>query len=126
MKSNKAGGRRIVELARLRNDALKSLFNGKATKRLGIEKFDIVLFMNDVFWCTGDMLEVKLIYELGHLVGMANRTTDYERTCASKVTHDLCHRLGCYCGVRPVGGKNHVRPVSRKFFLHEGWEVHPM
>ena len=58
MKSNKAGGRRIVELARLRNDALKSLFDGKAAKQLGIKQFDMVLFMNDIFWCAGDMLEV--------------------------------------------------------------------
>lgn len=59
MKSNKAGGRRIVELARLRNNALESLFNGKAAKQLGIEQFDMVLFMNDIFWCASDMLEVR-------------------------------------------------------------------
>ena len=58
MKSNKANGRRIVQLARLRNDVLTSLFNGKAAKQLGIKQFDMVLFMNDIFWCTGDMLEV--------------------------------------------------------------------
>lgn len=58
MKSKKGGDRRIVELARLRNDALESFFNGKAANQLGIEHFDMVLFMNDVFWCAGDMLEV--------------------------------------------------------------------
>ena len=61
MKSHKEGGRRIVELARLRNDVMHSLYNGKAAEQLGIKHFDMVLFMNDVFWCASDMLEVYFI-----------------------------------------------------------------
>jgi alpha-1,3-mannosyltransferase len=50
-----------VELARVRNAVLEPLYNGKAAKQMGINRFDVVLFMNDIIWCTSDMLEVRLL-----------------------------------------------------------------
>ncbi|KIJ30159.1 glycosyltransferase family 69 protein [Sphaerobolus stellatus SS14] len=55
---NKEGSRRIVELARVRNDALEELYNGVAAAKMGIKAFDMVLFMNDIIWCASDMLEI--------------------------------------------------------------------
>ncbi|KIJ36449.1 glycosyltransferase family 69 protein [Sphaerobolus stellatus SS14] len=55
---NKEGGRRILELAHVRNAALDELYTGEAATKMGIAKFDMVLFMNDIIWCAADMLEI--------------------------------------------------------------------
>ncbi|VDB88503.1 unnamed protein product, partial [Peniophora sp. CBMAI 1063] len=59
--ANKEGNRRIAVLAAARNAALSPLFTGQATLALGGEPHEI-FFVNDIFFCAPDLLEVLLQY----------------------------------------------------------------
>lgn len=58
-RGDKGGGRRIVELARVRNAVMRPLYDGSAARAVGVERFERVLFMNDVVFCAADILEVR-------------------------------------------------------------------
>lgn len=60
VKSFKEEGHRINFLAEARNFALEPLYSGSAAERIPGKKFDEVLFMNDVYYCASDILEVLL------------------------------------------------------------------
>ncbi|KAF7979232.1 hypothetical protein HWV62_43196 [Athelia sp. TMB] len=55
---DKSGGRRIIELARLRNEVMQPLYDGSAARAAGVASFGRVLFMNDIVFCAADMLEI--------------------------------------------------------------------
>ncbi|VDC02617.1 unnamed protein product [Peniophora sp. CBMAI 1063] len=55
------GPRRIAVLAAARNTALRPLYTGKAAAALGSGP-DEVFFMNDIFFCAPDLLEMLLQY----------------------------------------------------------------
>ncbi|GJJ15968.1 hypothetical protein Clacol_010247 [Clathrus columnatus] len=81
-KPEKSNGRRISELARVRNGAMQALYDGSAAEKMGIDNFDLVLFMNDIVWCAADLLET--LYE--HVNKQAHMTcaTDW----GGKVVYD--------------------------------------
>ncbi|KZP11779.1 glycosyltransferase family 69 protein [Athelia psychrophila] len=60
-KSEKSGGRRIIELAKLRNEVMQPLYDGSAALAAGVDAFGRVLFLNDIVFCAADVLEV--LYE---------------------------------------------------------------
>ena len=49
---------RIQVLAAVRNAAMKPLYDGLIAQHMPGERFDNVLVLNDVIWCTVDVLEV--------------------------------------------------------------------
>lgn len=59
--ANKEDNRRIAVLAATRNAALSPLFSGQAALALGGEPHEI-FFVNDIFFCAPDLLEVLLQY----------------------------------------------------------------
>lgn len=85
---------------------------------MGIKKFDMVLFMNDIVWCTSDMLEVGgsqllMFFVYPNYIFFHNFAA-IETAHRTRIAYDMCHRLGLECRIRPMGGKNHVWPVSHK------------
>jgi alpha-1,3-mannosyltransferase len=60
VKSNKENGRRINYLAEARNLAMQPFYSGAAAQHMPGGKFHEVLFMNDVYHCASDILEVML------------------------------------------------------------------
>ena len=56
--SHKEDGRRIEVLAHARNAALEPLYSGEAAKHIPGGKFMEMLFMNDIYFCAMDILEV--------------------------------------------------------------------
>ncbi|KZP27647.1 glycosyltransferase family 69 protein [Athelia psychrophila] len=61
--SDKSGGRRIFELAKLRNEVMQPLYDGSAARAVGVEEFERVLFMNDIIFCAADILEILYEHE---------------------------------------------------------------
>lgn len=55
---DKGFSHRIDVLSMLRNRALAPLFDARLVSRMPGGKFDEVLFINDIYWCTADLLEV--------------------------------------------------------------------
>lgn len=60
MKSHKEDGHRINFLSEARNIAMEPLYSGSAAQHMPSGKFDEVLFINDVYHCASDILEVVL------------------------------------------------------------------
>ncbi|KAF7977206.1 hypothetical protein HWV62_4465 [Athelia sp. TMB] len=58
-KADKSGGRRIIELAQLRNEVMQPLYDSSAAASAGVECFKHVLFLNDIIFCAADILEVS-------------------------------------------------------------------
>ena len=56
--SHKEDGHRIKVLARARNAALEPLYSGEAARHFWGGKFKEMLFMNDIYFCATDILEV--------------------------------------------------------------------
>lgn len=55
---DKSPPHRIEVLSELRNRVLGPLFDANIASRMPGGKFDEVLFINDIFWCAADLLEV--------------------------------------------------------------------
>lgn len=69
---------------------------------MGIKSFDMVLFMNDIVWCTSDMLEVGSILLSRRIVYRALcrfSLLDSETTCGARSTYDMRNGLGFQCSV---------------------------
>lgn len=60
MRSHKGDGHRINFLAEARNTAMHPFYSGAAAQRMPGGKFDEVLFINDIYHCASDILEVML------------------------------------------------------------------
>jgi alpha-1,3-mannosyltransferase len=56
--SRKRPGHRIKVLSAVRNRVLEPLYSGSAARHVPEERFDELLFMNDVVFCAVDMLEL--------------------------------------------------------------------
>ncbi|KAF7975233.1 hypothetical protein HWV62_10196 [Athelia sp. TMB] len=65
-KADKSGGRRIIELVELRNEVMQPLYNGSAALSAGIERFERVLFLNDIIFCAADILEILYEHDAQH------------------------------------------------------------
>lgn len=56
----KENGHRISVLAAVRNAAMAPLYDGKVAKKMLGERFNTVLFINDMVYCAVDVLEVLM------------------------------------------------------------------
>ncbi|KAF7975444.1 hypothetical protein HWV62_9583 [Athelia sp. TMB] len=65
-KADKSGGRRIIELAKLRNEVMQPLYDGSAAASAGVERFERVLFLNDIIFCAADILEILYEHDAQH------------------------------------------------------------
>ncbi|KAF8320409.1 hypothetical protein DL93DRAFT_2074035 [Clavulina sp. PMI_390] len=60
VKSHKEDGHRINFLAEARNIAMEPLYSGEAARHVPTGRIDEVLFINDIYHCASDILEVIL------------------------------------------------------------------
>jgi alpha-1,3-mannosyltransferase len=56
--SDKTFGHRIKVLTAVRNAVMKPLYDGVIARHMPGKRFDTVLVLNDIIWCTVDVLEV--------------------------------------------------------------------
>ena len=54
-KVDKSGGRRIIELAKLRNEVMQPLYDASAAASADVERFERILFLNDIIFCAADI-----------------------------------------------------------------------